>query len=223
MQLVHFSIELEFDKSTRLHTPAQKVFTALGGKTLKTKPREPGTNIRNEKQKNLINWQYEKCGIGLEKTEDPIECMRIMTQLMETIDNVAPIGKLQSTKIVTGWILPAPRHDFASLNELYMHTSISPKEFMQGTYDSSVILDSEIDDFIFHHQSGPMTQKQLLEEYLIYKRDNLPKVLIFLYTSATYTKVINYNKKEMHSVIENAFGLCERHSNSFSKIWEGYL
>jgi len=68
-----------------------------------------------------------------------------------------------------------------------------------------------------------MMQKQLLEQYLVYKRDNLPKVLIFLYTSATYAKVINYNKKEMYSVIENAFRLCEQHSNGFSKIWEGHL
>jgi len=168
MQLVHFSVELEFDERTQSHTPAHKVFSALGGKTPKIQPREPGANIRREKQKIIINWQYEKCVIGLEKTEDPIECMRIMTQLMETIDNVAPIGKLRSTNIVTEWILPAPQHDFASLNELYMRTMISPKEFMQGTYDSSVILDNEIDDFIIHHQSGPMMQKQLLEQYLVY-------------------------------------------------------
>lgn len=223
MQLVHFSVELEFDESTQLHTPAHKVFSALGGKTPRAKPKEPGVRIRDEKQKLEISWRYETCGIRLEKTEDPIECMRIMTQLMETIDSVAPIGKLQSTTVVTEWILPAPRHDFTSLNKLYMRTMISPKEFMQGTYDASVVLDSSMDDFIIHDQSGPMMQKQLSEQYLIFKHANLPKELIFLLVSARYQKVVQYSKKDVHRFIENAFSICERHSKEFGKIWEGLL
>jgi len=223
MQLVQFSAELEFDKSTKPYTPAHRVFSAFGGKTPKIQPREPGANIRDEKEKIIINWQYEKCAIRFEKTEDPIECMSIMTRLMETIDSAVPIGKLQSTKVITEWILPAPQNDFASLSELYMRKMIAPNEFMKGTYDSSIVLDIKMGDFILHHQSGPMERKQLLEQYLVYKHDNLPKVLIFLYTIATYAKVVNYNKKEMHNIIENAFRVCERHSSEFGKIWEGYL
>lgn len=223
MLLVHFGIEFKFDDATKLHTPARKVFHAFGGKIQRTKPMEPGANIRSEKQKFEINWQYEKCKIRLEETEDRNKCISLMTKLLETIDNVAPIGKLQNTQIYTEWLLPATRHDFASLNEIYMRTIISPKDFMRETYDSSIILDSRIGDFILHHQSGPMMQRQLLEEYLIFKRPNLPKELIFLIISARYTKVIQYNKKDIYSFIEKAFSLCEQRSNEFGKIWEGYL
>jgi hypothetical protein len=68
-----------------------------------------------------------------------------------------------------------------------------------------------------------MMEEQLAKEYLIFKRPNLPKNLIFLWIDAKYQKVIQYSKEEMNRFIEDAFGLCESHSNEFSKIWEGKL
>lgn len=223
MQLVHFGIEFEFDETTEPNSPAHKVFDAFGGKTPKIKPTEPGVSVKSEQQKFEINWKYERCRIRTEDTDDRNKCISTITKLLEMIDNTVPIGKLQNTQIYTEWILSSKLHDFASLNEIYMRKLISPKKFMRGTYDSSVVLDSRVDDFILHHQSGPMMQKQLSEQYLGFKRANLPKELIFLIISARYQKVIQYNRKDMHRFIENALSLCERHSNEFGKIWEGLI
>lgn len=223
MLLVHFDIEFEFNEATRLRTPAHKVFDAFSGKLRGPEPREPGTNIRDEKQKFTVNWKYERCRIVLEETEDWSKCISTLTKLLEIINNVVPFGKLQNTNVDTEWILPAEKHDFTSLNEIYMRTFISPKDFMRDTYDSSIVLDSKIDDFILHHQSGPMMRKQLSEDYLVFKRPNLPAQLIFLLVGARYTKVIQYSKEEIQRLVTNAFNLCERHSNKFGEIWEDYL
>lgn len=223
MQLVQLQIALEFDESTQLHTPARKIYDVLAATPPKAKPKEPGTNIRNEKQKLLINWRYERCRVVLERTENRDECVSLMMRLFEAIDSVAAIGKIQDMDVRTSWILPVPRHSFDSLNELYMHTMISQKEFMKGTHDSSIILDGRIDDFLFHHQSGPMEPKQLLETFLVFKRENLPKVFIFLLTSITYKKVIEYSRSEIHRLLMDALHKCERHSEDFGKIWEGKL
>lgn len=223
MQLVHFRIEFQFDETTSLRTPARKVYDAFGGRAKKAKALEPGASLKYEKSKIEIFWRYERCRIRMEDTEDSSECLRTVEGILETIDNTAPMGKLNDTEVMTEWILPAKRHDFNSLNELYEKTMICTKEFMPGIYDSSVVLNSRVGDFALHHQSGPMKQEQLAEEYLVFKRPNLPKNLIFLRISAKYQKVIHYSKEEMNRLIENAFGLCESHSNEFSKIWEGKI
>lgn len=223
MQLVQFNVKFEFDELTQLYTPARKVFNAFGGKTPKRPPREPGTSIRDEQSKLLVRWDYKGCRIALERTEKRDEVMNLIMRLLQVIDSAVPIGRIRKTYVTTSWILPAPHHDYTSLNKLYMRTIISQKDFMQYTYDSSVMFDSRIDEFAFHHQSGPMEPKQLLEDYLLFKRDKLPKVFIFLLTRLTNNKVIEYTKKEMRDFLEGALSHCERHSEQFDKLWEDSL
>lgn len=223
MQLVHFKIGFQFDETTSLHTPARKIFQTLSGKATKAKASEPGANLKFEKSKLEIIWRYERCRVSMEDTDDSKKCLSMVKGILERIDNAAPMGKLNNTEILTEWILPAKKHDFNSLNELYEKTMICTKEFMPGRYDSSVILDSRTGDFVLHHQSGPMMEEQLAKEYLVFKRPNLPKYMIFLIVGARYQKVIQYSKEEMNRFIEDAFDLCESHSNEFSKIWEGKL
>lgn len=223
MHLVSFKVEFQFDETTGLRTPARKVYDAFGGKATKTKALEPGANIKYQKSKIEIIWRYDRCRIIIEDTENSSKCLSEVKGILETIDNIAPMGKLNNAEVFTEWILPAERHDFNLLNELYEKTMICKKEFMPGIYDSSIVLDSRIGDFDLHHQSGPMVQEQLAKQYLIFKRLNLPKNLIFLMISAKFQKVIQYSKEEMNRFIEDAFGLCESHSNEFSKIWEGKI
>ncbi len=223
MQLVRLRIEFQFDETTSLHTPARRVFETLGGKATKAKASEPGANLKFEKSKLEINWRYEKCRVSIEDTNDSGKCLSMVKGILEKINNTAPMGKLNDTEITTEWILPTKKHDFRSLEELYAKTMMCTEEFMPGRYDSSVVLDSRTGDFVLHHQSGPMMEKQLAKEYLAFKRPNLPKNLIFLMIGAKYVKMIQYNKDEMNRFIEDAFGLCESHSKEFSKIWEGKL
>jgi len=221
MQLVQLAVTLRFDELTQLRTPARKVYAAFGGVTPKTKPQEPGASIRGERQKLLVNWRYDRCRIALERTEDRNECVTLIVQSLETINAVAPIGKIQNMDVSTSWILRAPRHNFDSLNELYVQTMLSPREFVQGTCDSSIILDSRTNEFVLHSQSGPMASEQLLGDFLVYRRANLPKVFMFLLASIGYTKVIDYSEKEIHRLVQDAFYQCERHSEDFGRIWEG--
>jgi hypothetical protein len=223
MNLVQFGINIHFDEKTQIHTPARKVFVALGAKVGKARPTEPGTRVKNEGLGTEVYWNYEYCQVKIEQRENSSECIDLAVKYLKTVDSVARIGNLRETELVTEWIIPTPKHNFTSLNELYMRTMISQREFMQGTYDSGVILDAKIGDFILHHQSGPMKPEQLLNQFLVFKRVNLPKLFLFLYTSIKSTKVIQYSEKEMHDFLADAMHKCELHSKSFNEVWEGCL
>ncbi|MBL7209986.1 MAG: hypothetical protein ISS52_07800 [Dehalococcoidia bacterium] len=223
MQLVGLEATIKFDEATQVRTPARNIFSALGGKTPKTKLREPGVTIKNEKEKFLISWHYEECRIVLEETKTHKECLDLVVNIIQTIDSVAPVGTMQEVRLETRWLLPAPSHDFNSLNELYMRMMVSPKEFMKDAYDSSVIIDSETDDFVLHHQSGPMEPSQLLEDFLEFKRDKLPGVFIFLSVGLTHTKVLEYSREKLQTLFADGLHRCEQHAEDFHKIWEGDL
>lgn len=223
MQLVRVGIQIEFQEGAQLHTPARRVFTALGAKPPKTPPKEPGARIIREREKTLVRWWYNGCMIVLERTENRDECVDLAIQFLETIDSVARIGNMQTIDVNTYWILPTPRHGFTSLNELYVQTLISQKNFMKGIFDTSVIFDTNIDDLILSHQSGPMEPKQLAKDFLTFKRKNLPKVFIFLRVGISHRNVLEYSKEKMHSFLVECLSHCEHHSKDFSKIWEGDL
>lgn len=120
-------------------------------------------------------------------------------------------------------MLPAPEHDFTTLEHLYREKSIIQYSYMNSIYDSSVLFDSKIGNYILHHQSGPMEPDQLNTDFLEFERKGLPKTFIFLYTSILDGTRLQYNKEEMTRFIREAFNYCLTHSNKFRESWERYL
>lgn len=224
MSLVQFSIELQFDKTTQVRTPAYKVFNAFAmGEAPKIKPMEPGALLKNEDHKFEIDWRYQSCKITLEKTEKRDVYVDLLLDLLETINSAVPIGNIRKTITGTKWIFPAPQYNYASLNDLYIRTVLSKHEFLQGTSDAGIILDGRIDNLDTHHESGPMEPKQLLERFLVFKHENLPKLFIFLYTTISYTKVLKYSVGEMREFLQSAINRCESCGDNFGRIWEDNL
>lgn len=224
MQLVQLILQIEFDeRNTLLHTPARKVFQALGGKVGKTQPTEPGAHILSESDKAEIRWNYDYCSIALEQIERHAESLKLIIDYLRTIDSVVPIGKLKVVELRTNWILPMTKYDFASLNRLYMQTVLSQKDYMQATFDTGVVLDMRIDDWIIHHESGPMNLKQLQEEYLHFRWGNLPQVFIFLLVSVKSINLLQYSVEQMGDFLTRGFDYCSRHSDNFYNIWRDYL
>lgn len=224
MDLIQLRIRIDFDeKNTHIHTPARKVFTAFGARVPAQHPIEPGTQIKINDLKAQINWNYERCLITLERTEKIDNGIDSMVSFLSTIDSVVPIVKIKSFELGCKWIYPAPKHSFASLNELYMQRVLSRADYLQGTYDTGIILDIKIDDWVVHHESGPMEPKQLLEQFLRFKRDNLPKAFIFLRVDGTYRNVIQYSEENIRNLIEKGLGYCKQNSKSFNELWRGHI
>lgn len=224
MNLVQLRIRIEFDdKNTSLHTPARKVFTAFGGRTRVRRPKEPGAEIKIDDVKAQIDWDYETCLITLERTEKVDECIDLAVDFVRTVDSVVPIAKMKVFELGTRWIFPTKQYSFNSLNELYIQRLLSRWDYMQGTFDTGVILDIDIGDWIIHHESGPMEPKQLLERFLRFKRENLPKAFIFLHVSGRYKNVIQYSEENIRNLIEKGLDCCKLHSTSFTEVWREYL
>lgn len=224
MQLVQLRLVIEFDeRDTSLHTPARKVFQAFGGKVSKTRPTEPGAHILSESDKAEITWDYDHCSIALEQIERYAESLKLIMNYLSIIDSVVPIGKLKVAELGTRWILPTTKYDFASLNRLYMQTILSQKDYMRDTFDTGVILDMRADDWIIHHESGPMNSKQLQEDYLHFKRENLPQVFMSLLVSVKSTNLLQYSVEQMDNLLARGFDCCSQHSDSFHNVWRDYL
>ena len=225
MQLVYFRVELEFAEKSHLSSPAENVYRALTGKKpYKSEIAEPGAHISLSDQKVDIRWRFDKCRIILEDASSLEHCVETVLLWLSQIDKVAPMGKIASTEVTTYWLLPTPSYDFASLERKYRAKMIANNaDILKGTFDSSVILDIGIDNYILHHQSGAMEPQQLLEEHLVFKPDEVPKVFLFLWASITNQDEVKYSKDGMHKQLSALFNHCMSHSNAFGQIWKEAL
>ena len=220
MQLVHTEITLGFKGGIQLQTPARRVFSALGGKIPRTKPEEPGVRIRDEEKRIVVKWNYEQITIVSEERKDLAGCIDSVLHFLEVIDSVAPLEKVKGVELLSSWILPMTQKDFSSLNTLYVDKMMQHNEFTRDhNRDSSVVLDTDVVDFMLHHQSGPMGSKQLLEKYLVFEMKEVPRLFMFLMVGALHSKVIKYSKELMNEILRNASNHCLRHSNNFAEIW----
>ena len=226
MHLVHFAVDLDFAEETRLPSPAETVYKTITGQKARksARPAEPGVHVEMAGEKVDIRWRQEACKIVVEHTPSPEYCVETVLSWLSQINKVARMGKISSTKVVTHWLLPAPDYDFASLERKYREKMIAGSEdILKGTFDSSAILDIHIGDCILHHQSGSMDPEQLLEDFLLFKPDEVPKVFLFLFASVTSEKVVEYSEDGMRQHLITLFGHCKSHSDVFGQIWEGVL
>ena len=225
MQLVHFSVELKFEEKSQLPSPAEKVYRAITGKKPnKSKVVEPGAHISASDIRVDISWHFDKCKIILEDKSNLEQCVETVLIWLNQIDKVAPMGKIDSTRVTTYWLMPAPSYDFASLEQKYREKMIADnKDILTGTFDSSIILDIGISDCTLHHQSGAMKRQQLLEEYLSFKPDEVPEVFLFLEADIINEGKVEYSKEGMRKRLSALFEHCMSHSNAFGQIWKEVL
>lgn len=225
MLLVQLRIEVDFAKKVSEYSLAQKVHKEITGKTPKeVEPLgEEKTVIRSPKRKLAVRWNNESFGVVLEQAPKIDDFVKKVINLADRINTVAPIGKMSRRQFITHWLLPAPNYDFTALERKYRETMIVQKSLYQGVVDSGVILDASIGDDMLHHQSGPMDIPQLLNDYLFFKSNDVPKFFLFLWASIIEQKMIQYSSEEMQNYLVRSFSQCKSHSDSFERIWEGIL
>ena len=225
MQLVHFSVELEFAEKRHLPSPAKNVYRALSGKKPdKGEVVEPGAHISLSDKRVDIRWRFDRCRVILEDASSLKRCVETVLLWLSQIDKVAPMGEIDSTKVTTCWLLPTPRYDFASLERKYREKMIvSNKDILKGTFDCSVMFDADIGDCKLYHQSGAMEHQQLLKNYLFFKPDEVHEVFLFLLARVTNEDKVEYSKGGMHKQLSALFNHCMSHSNAFDQIWKEAL
>lgn len=226
MDLIRFETILEFLGESRVTTPAQSIYKALSNVDIpkEQRPREPGVRIRDEKQKHAIRWNYNSCGILYEDTQDHAVCIKNTITVLDKINRVAPIAKLSLRKLIIFWVLPAARYNFKSLESKYRENFIKQSTIFDNCVDSSVVIDMKCDKGILHHQSGAMDIAQLQRSYKTFKmKEQQPKLFIFLETTITNGKVIEYSSEEMSDFLFSSFEICKSHSTSFQKMMEVVL
>lgn len=225
MRLVQFGIRLDFAEERRIYTVGQKVHGVITGKIPiePEPPYVPGTLIRVSKKKLAIVWEPEGCLVALEDVSNLDKCIKTILTTLEQISSAAPIYKLNKRRVSTYWILPTPNYDFPSLERKYREIMVVQNEISSLAYDSSVIFEIRMGNWTLHHQSGAMWPQQLLETYLQFKLDDIPKAFLFLEASIIEEKVLHYSSEEMKYHLLKSFDYCKSHSSGFRRIWEGIL
>lgn len=225
MQPVQFGLWLRFATEMRAQSLSQKILETLGGQVSRPeRVPEPGFNlkVREDKDKVSVAWRPSSCYIVMELVADREHCTATIASLLEEINEVAPVGEI-TRRVTTYWILPAPRYDFASLERKYRETMIVQNVISNSAFDSSAIFDIRADKWTLHHQSGAMAPRQLLQQYLRFKLDNLPEAFIFLEATIFDANVVKYSREETYSFMRRALDRCITHSKSFDQVWEGRL
>ncbi|MCJ7631390.1 hypothetical protein MUP77_03165 [Candidatus Bathyarchaeota archaeon] len=225
MQLIHFSVELKFAEKNQLPSRAENVYEALSGKKPeKRKVVEPDTHVSLTDKRVDVRWRFDRCRVILEDVSSLKRCVETVLFWLNQIDKAAPMGGIDSTKVVTYWLLPTPSYDFASLVRKYREKMIiSNKDILEGVFDCSVMFDADIGNCRLYHQSGAMERQQLLSNYLFFKPDEMPEVFLFLFASVINNDKVEYSKDAMHKQLSALFNHCMSHSNAFGQIWKEVL
>ncbi len=225
LRIIHLEIELDFAEEFTSYSISQQLYKALAGRPPHPveKTPEPGVILRSPKRKQLVGWDTNSCRVAIESVTNPEECFSEMVVLLETINKVAPIGKLARKQLITYWLLPTENYSFKSLEQKYRQTLITEQPIWKNAFDSSVIIDIKVDDLILHHQSGPMGTRQLRDEYTIFKLENIPSIFIFLWTSILGDEVVEYSGQDIRTFLASSFEHCKYHSELFEGIWREIL
>jgi hypothetical protein len=224
LRLIHLELALEFTEEFSSHSISQQLHKALTGKTSSDKePIEPGVELRSQKKRQLVTWDTSTCRVVTESISSYDECIIQMAALIETINKVAPIGKLSKKEFISYWILPAENYSFKSLEQKYRENFIIQKPIWNNIFDSSVIIDMRIKDSVLHHQSGAMRIGQLRNEFSDFNLLSVPKVFLFLWAAIENNKVTEYSGTDIKQFLTESLYKCTRHSEQFEEMCGGIL
>ncbi|MBN1189935.1 MAG: hypothetical protein JXA46_09290 [Dehalococcoidales bacterium] len=224
MRLIHIEVAIEFVEEFASCSISQKLHKALTGKTPTEKePIEPGVEFRSKRKRQVVTWDINSCRVVTESISNYDESIIQMAALIETINKIAPIGKLSKKEFITHWILPAEQYSFKLLEQKYRENFIAQKSVWHNVFDSSVILDMKIKDSILHHQSGAMKTGQLRNEFSEFSLQNIPGVFLFLWAAIENNKIVEYSGDDMKLFLTESLFNCKRHSELFEEIWGGIL
>ena len=220
LHLIHLEIGLDFAEEFRSYSISQQLHKALTGKLSDAEELvEPGVIFRSPKKRQLVGWGTDSCRVVMESVTNPDECFGKMVALLETINKVAPIGRLSKRELVTHWILPTEGHDFKSLELKYRGVFIAQQPIWENVFDSSVIMDIKVRDLILHHQSGAMGTRQLKQDYAVFRLESIPRVFLFLWVTAESDKVVEYSGQDINRFLTTSFEHCKHHGELFEENW----
>ena len=225
MIIVSIELSLDFAENTQLRTPARAVFeTFLGEVKKERRPHEPPANIRNEKEKTVIRWDYKSCNIIQEDVDDILKCISNFTNIIVTVNKVAPVGKILSKRLRVYWILPVSKYDFKNLEMKYRQMFIKDSEIFSNCTDSTVVIDMKRDEWKFSHQSGAMDVAQLQNEFRVFNiKEEQAKIFLFLATTITDEQLEEYSRENMENFLNKSYEICKTHSDKFEGIMEEML
>ena len=227
MEPVQFASFFRFTEQKRTLPVSVKVLGALGGKAPRGDPgpdvATEGTRLEIAKEKALINWSTASIIISIEELSNQDKSIELMVSFVDKIDKVVPIEQTNALRFTIYWILPAPNHDFTSLEKIYRSTMINKNEISDLSSDSSTIFDIKMNKWVLHHQSGAMPSQQLTQRYLKFPRTNIPNSFLFLETSIINLNVLKYSTREINRFFKDSQENCIAHSKLFEKLWEGQL
>lgn len=225
MRLLRAELYVEFTDEIKTPSLSQRVHQAITNRAPSgyEEIAEPGVHIRARKRKMVVDWDTSCCSVIVEQIADASESIDTIISVLDKVNAVAPMNRMQNKMVITNWLLPALNYDFLSLEQKYREIMMVNQPIQEGAYDSSVILDIKARRWTLHHQSGAMRTKQLLTDFIEFKPADLPKVFLFLLASIEEQKVLQYSREEMHQFLITSFELCKSHSDIFERIWEGIL
>jgi hypothetical protein len=224
LRLIHLEIELDFAQEFKSLSISQQLHKALTGKKSSDEEQvEPRVEFSSPKKRQLVEWDVNSCRVVIESVTSLDECFGKMVALLETINNVAPIGKLCRREFITYWILPTESFNFKLLEQKYRAIFTTQQPVWKNVFDSSVIIDMKINELIFHHQSGAMGTRQLRQEFMEFNLERIPKVFLFLLATVTSHEAVAYSGQDTTHFLINSFQHCKNHSELFEKIWRENL
>jgi len=225
MNLLQCRLRVEFANPMGVSSLAELIHKELTQQDLKVpKINETGFNIIFRDDKMFVHWNPKFADVYVERFDNHQVSLNKLNFVLEQVDKVHAIIKTANIRFFTCWMIATPKYTFVELEEKYRNTMIKQNNLFESVFDSSVIVETKIDnELVLHHQSGPMEPKQLMTSYLKFPYNEVPQSFLFLETCVRNSNLLEYSREAMLKFINLSFEHCNKHQELFSKIWEGLL
>jgi len=183
VELVKTIFNLQFASATRPWLEIRDMLRVAGSDPEKELQANPVLLDQQESRQRVI-LAVRAVGVELEPPGSSNQAATILQLItgMNKASNFPAVAQIQHTCL---FIKPysLPFHELLSLvKDRYLHSN----PLVEAATDVGLSLDEQEGEILKHAQMGPMNAEQLRSQYLIWPREDIPDV--FLFVALTYTR-----------------------------------
>jgi len=202
MELVKTIFKLQFASATRPWLEIRDMLRVAGGDPQRELQASPVLLDQQERRQRVI-LQVRGVAVELEPLDSSDQSAGTILELVAGMNKASefpPVAEIEHTcLLVRPYSLP-----FHQLLSLVKDRWFQSNPLVEAATDVGLSLDEQEGDILKHVQIGPMNAEQLRSQYLIWPREGIPDVFLFIALTCTRTKEEPFKQESVDGLLRSA-------------------